>query len=75
MQNFPSEIIDIATNFVEMQDLRHIADYDPLASIPTRDEVIQVINDAEDVIRKFPNATLVERRAFTVHVLMSNRRN
>ena len=75
MQNFPSEIIDIATNFVEMQDLRYIADYDPLASIPTRDEVIQVINDAEDVIRKFPNASLVERRAFAVHVLMATRRN
>lgn len=75
MQNFPPEIISIATSFVEMQDLRHTADYDPLATIPTRDEVIQHINNSENVIRQFPNASVVERRAFAVHVLMATRRN
>ncbi len=75
MQNFPPEIINFGTDFVEMQDLRHTADYDPLASIPTKDEVIQYINNAEDVIRGFPNAPIVDRRAFAVHVLVSARRN
>ena len=75
MQNFAPEIINIATDFVEMQDLRHIADYDPIASILTRDEVIQHITDAENAIRQFPNAPIVDRRSFAVHVLMSGRRN
>ena len=75
MRQFSSEVIDIAAAFIEMQDLRHIADYDPLASIPDRDEVIQNISNAEDVIRRFPNALVVERRAFAVHVLMATRRN
>ena len=75
IQNFAPEIINIATDFVEMQDLRHIADYDPIASIPTRDEVIQHITDAENAIRQFPNAPIVDRRSFAVHVLMSGRRN
>ena len=58
-----------------MQDLRHIADYDPLASIPDRDEVIQNISNAEDVIRRFPNVPIADRRAFAVHVLMDARRS
>ena len=31
MQNYPAVVTNFATDFVEMQDLRHTADYDPLA--------------------------------------------
>ena len=75
MQNYPAEVTNFATDFVEMQDLRHTADYDPLASIPTKDEVIQYIGNAENAIRQLPDAPVVDRRSFAVHVLVPARRN
>ena len=75
ISRFHVGIQDFADKFVEMQGLRHSSDYDPSAQVPTRAEVRQYINDAEGVIRRFPNAPIVERRTFAVHVLMSARRN
>ena len=75
MSRFPAPVNDLADAFVKMQDLRHSADYNPNAEIPTRDEVIQYITEAENAIQQLPNAPIVERRAFAVHVPMSGRRN
>ena len=72
--NFPVEIRDFAREFADMQPLRNSADYDPDAEF-YRKNVIQHINEAEDVIRRFPNAPIADRRAFAVHILMSPRRN
>ena len=75
ISKFPSEIRRFARLFVQMQELRHDADYDPYAEIPTRAEVIQHIGNAENTIRQFPNAPILDRRSFAVHVLLSGRRN
>ena len=75
MAKFPPEIINFAAAFIKMQEQRHNADYDPDAEVPSRDAVIQYIHDAENVIRQFPNAPIVERRAFAVHVLVTARRS
>ena len=75
VSGYTSEIRRFAQIFIQMQDLRHSADYDPGAEVPSREEVIQYISDAEDVIRQLPNASTVDRRSFAVHVLMSARRN
>ena len=49
---FPYEIQDFAERFVDMQQKRHEADYDPDATF-SKSDVIQDITDAEDVIRCF----------------------
>ena len=72
---FASEIRQFAQLFVQMQDLRHSADYDPTSEVPSRAEVIQYITEAENAIRKFPNSPIADRRAFAVHVLMGSRRS
>ena len=74
LSGFPSEIRQFAQVFIQMLDLRHSADYDPDSDVPTRDEVIKYINDAEDTIRQFPASPIVDRRSFAVHVLMGARR-
>ena len=71
---FAVEIRHFAQLFIQMQDLRHSADYDPDTEVPSREEVIQHVNNAENAIRQYPNAPIVERRAFAVHVLMGSRR-
>ena len=71
---FHTAIRNFADKFVEMQGLRHQSDYNPEAQVPARAQVIQYINDAESAIRRFPNAPIIERRAFAVHVLMDARR-
>lgn len=75
ISRFHVEIQNFADKFVEMQGLRHSSDYNPSTQVPTRAEVRQYINDAENAIRRFPNAPIVERRAFAVHILMAVRRN
>lgn len=73
LARFPVEIQNFAQIFADMQPLRHRADYDPDAEF-SRNPVIQSINDAENAIRLFPQAPIVDRRAFAVHVLMDVRR-
>ncbi len=68
------EILDFADTFVEMQQRRHRADYDPEAYF-TRTEVLQQISQVENVILRFTRAPIVDRRSFAVHALMSGRRN
>ena len=72
---FATEIRQFAQIFIQMQDLRHSADYDPDSDVPTRDEVIKYINDAENAVRHFSSSPIADRRAFAVHVLMGSRRS
>lgn len=66
---FPDEIQDFAERFVDMQQKRHEADYDPDATF-SKSDVIQDITDAEDVIRCFNSVPVRDRRAFAVYVLL-----
>ncbi len=72
---FPSEIRNFGAVFLQMQELRQSADYDPYVAVPSRKEVSGCIDNSEDAISRFPNAPIVERRSFAVHVLMAARRS
>ena len=67
IKEFPSEIRNFAQQFAHLQIKRHKADYDPDVRF-SENEVIQVILEAENVIRRFTMAPLKDRRAFAVYV-------
>ena len=58
--------------FVNMQGKRHSADYDPDATFD-KSNVLQDINAAEDAIRRFNAAPRLDRRAFSIYVLLDIR--
>ena len=68
MRQFPAEIEGFGNQFVEMQQQRHSADYDPEAAFQ-RNEVIDLIDQTESVITDFNGVAPRERRAFAVYVL------
>jgi uncharacterized protein (UPF0332 family) len=60
----PAEIRDLASAFVQLQDLRHLADYD-LTERFRRSDVLSLINEVEARIRAFTNlASSNEKRFF-----------
>ena len=60
--------------FVEMQDKRHRADYDP-DEVFYKSEVIEDLDDAADVLSRFQKVPVKDRRAFAVYVLLNLRKN
>ena len=78
MARFPGDLQDFAEIFVLMQGMRHLADYDPDANdnpslLLSRSYILQLIDNAEDVIRRFNQAPIADRRAFAVYVLLTVR--
>ena len=73
IKRFPPEIEEFAEQFADLQLKRHRADYDPNASF-SKNEVIQYIHAAENVIRCFTKASLKDRRAFVAYVLLPIRK-
>lgn len=71
-RSFPAQIQDFADSFVQLQERRHEADYDPTLSF-LRNDAILTITTAEVAIRKFRNSRLKHRRAFAVWVLFKRR--
>ena len=72
ISKFPVEIQDFAKKFVDMQEKRHKADYDPEAAFSK----LTVMRDIELVTRRiemFNQAPLKDRRAFAVYVLLAVR--
>ena len=72
MSQFPDEYRDFGQQFVNMQDVRHSADYDPTARF-LRLHVNQVIEETSrkmDLFNTVPNA---EKRAFALYVLLRSR--
>ena len=55
-----------------MQKKRHSADYDPAAAF-SKLEVIQDIDETENVILQFPQASRKDRRAFAIYLLFKIR--
>jgi len=70
--HFPKSINDCADAYVELQQARHQADYDPLHSL-TRAEAVAILRKAEDAIRLLRSARPVDRAAFGVHLLIKKR--
>ena len=58
--------------FIDLQALRHLADYDPTA-IFTRSETIGAIERAEDAIVRFLGVSAAERRELAARVLFRRR--
>ena len=56
-----------------MQRKRHMADYDPEGRW-NKSEVAEDIDDAENIIDRFEQASIRDRRAFAVYVLPQSRK-
>ena len=74
ISNFPSEIQYFAQVFVDLQQARHRADYDPDVSFD-KVAATQLIDFAEDAIHRFLRTSARDRRAFAVYVLLPARNN
>ena len=74
MSRFPKSIQDFASKFVDLQEKRHEADYDPLCTLDRSDVLIDIAN-AEVAIGKLQESDLRDRTAFAVWVTMINRTN
>ena len=71
MTRFPPEIQGFGEAFVDMQALRHTADYDPDPDDSfTRAGTLQRIEESEQAIHRFENAPANDRRAFAIYVLL-----
>jgi uncharacterized protein (UPF0332 family) len=71
--SFSASILRCAKTFVELQVLRHDADYDPDARY-NRTEALNAIALAEDAIRSLRASSKKDRRAFAVLLLLKKRR-
>jgi uncharacterized protein (UPF0332 family) len=69
---FSRDLIYFSSVFVDMQEERHRADYDPLVRF-RRTEVILRIVGAEEAIAVFYAADILERRRFAAHVIFKRR--
>ena len=72
LQRFPLEIKNFADLFVDLQEKRHKADYDPEA-VFSRLNVVSDIYRAEEAISNFHKAPLNVRKAFAIYVLLTLR--
>ena len=69
---FTTTICNFGEKFVKMQSQRHLADYAPEASFD-REEVLQMIDEAEQAISEFDAVPSIDKRAFSVYVLFRTR--
>ena len=72
MAGFPSAIQDFADAFVAFQQLRHLADYDPLAKF-SRSMVLQWMDEVDNAISGFNSVERSHRKAFAAYVLFKRR--
>ena len=71
---FPDDIRYFAEVFVDMQQDRHRADYDPDYSF-AKDDAEHIIDVAENAIHRFLQTPARDRRAFAIYVLLPTRNN
>jgi uncharacterized protein (UPF0332 family) len=69
---FPVQIIDCANEFIDLQEVRHAADYDPEARF-SRAEALDWVARAEAAIAKLRMTVRRDRKAFAVQVLFKKR--
>lgn len=72
MRRFPAEIAHFATVFVEFQEQRHAADYDPAARF-RRSQTLLDLSRAESALAAFQRTPLKDRRAFAAWVTLRAR--
>ena len=69
---FPAPTRDCINAFVDLQEARHDADYDPHHRI-TRAAALTAVQMAKDAIKDLKTANLIDRRAFAVQVPVKKR--
>ena len=72
IKEFPKDVEDFAALFIEAQEARHRADYDP-DSRYTRSEALVLIKRVEEAISAFKKVAKSDRRAFAAFVVMKSR--
>ena len=71
---FSAEIIEFATVFAQMQDLRHLADYEP-NRVFTLPQTLELIDRAEVAIEGFTQTDADERKMVAIQSLIGRRAN
>ncbi len=74
MQSFTPGVRDFGDLFVEMQQKRHSADYDPSERFKKSD-VVGDIDRVQDIIAQFSTVPAGDRRAFAIYVLLVRRQS
>ena len=74
MEKFPEGIQSFGQTFIEMQEQRHAADYDPDPKL-LRTDVKQLIDETAKAITEFDKTTPADRKAFAIYVLLRTRRD
>jgi len=69
---YPEEIKTCSAIFIELQEMRHRADYDPDYRL-TRAVALQAVDMAERAIRSLKAASRTDRKAFAVLLLFKRR--
>jgi hypothetical protein len=69
--NFPIEIHDFADAFVQLQDARHRADYDPIERY-TKEQALLFVALSERAISALRGCSVRDRRAFATWVLITS---
>lgn len=69
---FPPEIVSCAKEFIELQEVRHKADYDPGARF-SRVEAMDWVKRAEAAVARLRAAPRRDRKAFAVQLLLRRR--
>lgn len=72
VSRFPVELQDFAYAFVDLQERRHLADYDPEFRL-TKSEVEASIEVVDGVILAMKRVSAKDRRAFAAYVLFKQR--
>ena len=72
LRQFPTGIQNLAGRLVTAQDERHDADYDPLSKY-SRQEVLDIIAEADDAVEAFDATPRQERLHFIAYLLASDR--
>lgn len=72
LNRFPPDIQTFANEFVRCQIERHRADYDPFQRY-SRQQVLDLIDDAETALQNLRGAPLTDRRAFAVWAILKSR--
>lgn len=72
MENFPQSIRKFGRVFVEMQQARSKADYNPHSKF-SKSVVAEQIARTQEAMKDFSEADVKEQKAFCVHVLFKSR--
>ena len=71
INRFSPAIRAFGKKFVELQAMRHRADYNPESGdVFLRDYIFELIDEAEDLINDFLQTPASERRAFAIYILL-----